>query len=195
VKSGIAAVILAAGASTRLGEPKQLLRHEGSTFIENCINKALQANCVPVVVVLGANSEKIIPKVADYPVEIVINGDWSMGMGTSIAVGIKRIENYKEVEAAILMVCDQPYVSKKLLENLVDKYTFDTTIVACSYRETIGVPALFDRSHFAELVLLSGNEGAKKIIQSHLNKLVTVSFEKGSFDIDTQEDYKKLSGI
>jgi molybdenum cofactor cytidylyltransferase len=194
VKSKVAAVILAAGSSSRLGKPKQLLLYNGATFIENSVRNALDAGCLPVVVVLGANREEIIPVIDNYLVEIVINEDWNSGMGSSISSGISKIESVKDVKASILMVCDQPFVSKELLKSLIITYeNSGGQIVASSYGGIVGVPALFDQRYFSELAGLAGNEGAKRIIQLNKETLIQVPFEEGSLDIDTLDDYKKLS--
>ena len=115
------------------------------------------------------------------------------GMSSSIRIAIDTIANDKLIDNSIIMLCDQPFVTTELIRNLQNKQTeTGKAIVACSYRETIGVPALFDRSLYMQLLALTGNEGAKKIINAHPNDVATVPFERGSIDIDTLADYERL---
>ena len=192
VKRNIASIILAAGSSSRLGFPKQLLVYNGATFIENSIKVAQEAGCTPIVVVVGANSEKIIPVLEGYPVHVVINEDWQKGMGSSIVNGLNVIVN-KAVDASVFMVCDQPYVSSDHVLKLIEAYNTSTHhIVATLYEDAIGVPALFDKRYFPALQGLKGNEGAKKLFIENSKDLSTVIFQKAAIDIDTMEDYNKL---
>jgi molybdenum cofactor cytidylyltransferase len=188
-----ALIILAAGASTRLGQPKQNLLFQNSTLLQKAIETGIASGCRPLIVVLGANAEQIHLPVENENVEILINGDWVEGMASSIRVAINQIENNAAVEGAIIMLCDQPYMNVELLGHLQKKQVeTNKPIVACEYSEGFGVPALFDRLLFDDLRLLTGNEGAKKIIKNHPDHVATISFEKGSIDIDTMEDYERL---
>lgn len=188
-----AAIILAAGKSSRLGFPKQTLLYKGNTLIEIAIDAALKAKCDPVLVVLGANKEAIEPGIKNKEITIVYNENWAEGMGASIKIAIRHLENIKEVTQVVIMLCDQPFVNRALLGSLIYKQQQSgSKIVACTYKDTIGVPALFDRSLFPELLLLEGNEGAKKVVQAHVEQVATVPFEKGGVDIDTIADYESL---
>jgi len=187
------AVILAAGKSSRLGFPKQTLLFKGKTFLEIAIDAALRANCDPVLVVLGANKEAIEPGIKDKGIIILHNENWSEGMGTSIKAGIGHLEKVRKVKQVMIMLCDQPFVNRALLNSLILKQQQSgSKIAACSYKDTIGVPALFDYSLFPELLSLEDNEGAKKIIKAHAEHIVTVPFEKAGVDIDTLADYEYL---
>jgi molybdenum cofactor cytidylyltransferase len=188
-----AAIILAAGGSSRLGFPKQTLLFKGNTLLEIAIDAALKAKCDPVVVVLGANKEVIEPGIKDKEIIILHNENWAEGMGTSIKAAIGHLENIGEVKQVIIMLCDQPFVSRALLGSLIYKrQQNDSKIIACIYQDAIGVPALFDRFLFPELLSLKDNEGAKKVIKAHPEQVATVPFEKGGVDIDTVADYENL---
>jgi molybdenum cofactor cytidylyltransferase len=185
-----AAIILAAGESSRLGQPKQNLIFNGQTLLERVIDSAQQSKCNPVIVVLGANSDKIKPMAETIT---LYNKDWQEGMASSIRTAIDEIDRNPLVNNAIILLCDQPYVNATLLNTLIDKQAqTGTPIVACAYNGTTGVPVLFDRSLFTELLLLQGREGAKKILLTHANDSVTIPFEHGSIDIDTFGDYENL---
>jgi molybdenum cofactor cytidylyltransferase len=193
-KSSVAIIILAAGASTRMGRPKQLLEYNGRSLIQHAIEVATTSVCHPIIVVLGAYAERIKPEIVALSVEIVENPLWHQGMSTSIRQGIETlIKNSSQAEAAILMLCDQPFVSASLIERLVDLYrSTSAPIVTSEYERILGVPALFKQTLFSQLTALNGDTGARKIIQKHLQKVARVSFERGIIDIDTPQDYTQL---
>ncbi|MBD2580449.1 nucleotidyltransferase family protein [Oscillatoria sp. FACHB-1406] len=189
-ESSIAIIILAAGASTRMGKAKQLLEYNGRSLIQHAVEVATASVCHPVIVVLGAYCDRIKPEIA-ASVKTIENPLWHQGMGTSIRMGIETLSrSYSQTEAAILMLCDQPFVSPHLIEQLIDVYrTTSAPIVASEYTQVIGVPALFDRSFFTQLTALSGDMGARKIIQKYIRQVARVSFPQGIIDIDTPHDY------
>jgi molybdenum cofactor cytidylyltransferase len=190
----IGLILLAAGASKRLGKPKQLLQFQNETLLKRTVKIALDSCCHPVIVVLGANAEKLAGEIEEFDIEIVENTEWEHGMGTSIRIGTKRFsENNPNALAVVLMVCDQPFVSVDLIEQLVRNFQLtNAPIVASSYGETIGVPAVFSRQIFSELMLLEADNGAKKIIYEHGENVVKIPFEAGIIDVDTEQDYLNL---
>jgi molybdenum cofactor cytidylyltransferase len=190
-KSSIAIIILAAGASTRMGRPKQLLEYNGRSLIQHAVGVATASICHPIIVVLGAYADRIKPEIATLSVETIENSFWQQGMSTSIRIGIETLnKSYSKIEAAILMLCDQPFVSPCLIERLINVYrTTQPSIVASEYDLVLGVPALFDRTLFPELAQLSNDTGAKKIIQKYIRQVARVSFPEGIIDIDTPQDY------
>ena len=191
-KSSVGLVILAAGASKRLGQPKQLLKFEDKTLIFHMAKVGLRSVCFPVQVVLGANHFQILKEIENLPVFIDVNPDWEKGMSSSICFGLKKItEVYAGLNAIIIMVCDQPYVTAQIINDLVFKYVqSDALIVASAYNGITGVPALFDKELFPDLLELSGDAGARKLINQFSAELIrSVPFEKGKVDIDTYEDY------
>ena len=192
----IGIIILAAGSSSRMnGQPKQLLEFEGKTLLRRAAETALSSNLRPIVVVLGANAEKLLPDIKDLPVLPAINENWASGMGSSIKTGLSvLLAESADIVAAILMLCDQPFVTAETLNRLIE--TFQKTkkpIAACEYADTTGVPALFAREMFAELSDLQGDTGAKTIIKKHAADVAHTPAPEAAFDVDTQADFQKLS--
>jgi molybdenum cofactor cytidylyltransferase len=189
----IGAVILAAGSSSRMGQPKQLLSLRGKTLVRACIDAVTEAGCSPVVVVTGSDSEKVHLELADANVIGARNTNWQRGIGSSIRSGVQSlIHHAPDVEAVLLMVCDQPAVNARFIERLIavrDETKKD--IVASSYADTIGVPALFDRILFEDLLSLGDKAGAKSIILQKLERVEQLPFPDGAIDVDTWEDWGK----
>ncbi|MCA0229307.1 MAG: nucleotidyltransferase family protein [Bacteroidetes bacterium] len=194
----IGIIILAAGESKRMGSPKQLLQIEGKSLIHRTAEIALATDCYPVVLVIGANKPQIAPEIVDLPLTIIDNPMWHEGMSSSVKIGLAGVYmTYKEVEAVIILVCDQPYLSVSLLERMVEIYTTKKPrLIACRYGEELGVPALFDRTLFEELLDLKGDKGAKPVLMKHLDEAHILQFEAGSIDLDTPDEYQAfLDGI
>ncbi|MEH2431145.1 MAG: nucleotidyltransferase family protein [Nostoc sp.] len=193
-KSTIAIMILAAGASTRMGTPKQLLLYQGRSFLQYITEIAIASVCQPVVVVLGANAEQIHPQIKQLPVRVVKNSDWACGMSTSIKSGIELLNNLpQKIEAVVITLCDQPFVSPQIINQLVDTYySTKKPIIACEYGDTLGVPALFSQTFFSELAALKETSGAKKVINHNVNEVFSIPFPLGDIDIDTPKDYEQL---
>ncbi len=187
-------IILAAGSSSRLGQPKQNLVYKGKTLLQRAVETALASICETVVVVLGANTEVIKPTIANYGVEIVENSDWSEGMASSIRTGVKKVLQISpDVQSIILMLCDQPHVDTYLI-NLLVAAKAHLGICASSYHDTIGPPVLFDSIYFEDLLALEGTEGAKKVMYKYQEKVKEIPFAQGRIDIDTITDYERLAG-
>lgn len=194
--STIGLVLLAAGASTRLGTPKQLLRYQEQTLLRRAAETALASRCQPVVVVLGAYAERLQPELQGLPVHSIENSDWEQGMGSSLRAGLTELLSATEapLEAAVFMLCDQPRVSAETLDMLVDRhYETGRPLVASEYGNALGVPALFHHSLFPELLALQGAEGAKQILQRHREQAFGIPFPEGLLDIDTPDDYTRLN--
>lgn len=186
-------VVLAAGASSRLGSPKQLLTYAGSTLLQHAIDTALASNAPHVIVVLGANAKIIKEEVKDATAEIVLNDAWEEGMASSIRYGLQMlVEKNPQTEAVVFMVADQPFVTTDLLNNLLDLHRKEQhSIVASKYETTFGTPVLFGKAFFNELLQLKGDFGAKSLVRKYINEAAFVSFPKGEIDIDTMDDYEK----
>ncbi|MEP6924238.1 MAG: nucleotidyltransferase family protein [Pyrinomonadaceae bacterium] len=190
----IGVLILAAGASQRLGEPKQLLKFEGKTLLRRAAETALATNSQKVVIVLGANAEKFGNEVLDLPVEIAVAEDWAIGMSASIRTGLKKIITIEsDLSAVILLLCDQPLVTTETITKLISKYRkTKKSIVASEYNNTIGVPALFASEMFDRLFNLQGDSGARFVIKGNAASVVKILAPEAAFDIDTSADYEKL---
>lgn len=187
-------IILAAGPSSRLGEPKQKINFKGKTLLQKAVEAALHSACRPVIIILGANFEEIQGDIENEDILVYHNPQWEEGMASSIRLGIEALQKTEQsVLDVILMVCDQPFADTPLLNNMINKKaTTGKEIIASSYNDTLGVPALFDKKYFSELLSLEGQEGAKKIIMKHKESVADVPFPSGGFDIDTIDDYKAL---
>ncbi|MES2268434.1 MAG: nucleotidyltransferase family protein [Bacteroidota bacterium] len=186
-------VILAAGSSSRMGKPKQNLLYKGQTLLEKIIRSS-EAASDNVIIVLGANYDVIKATIKDTHSEILYNNDWELGMSSSIKLAVSHIkQKYTDEEGVIFAVCDQPYVTSALLTQIIE--TADKVkqgVIACSYNGTVGVPALFKKAYYSNLLKLSGQEGAKKIIEQHPQDVFSIPFRLGSADIDTEEDFNNL---
>lgn len=188
-------IILAAGESRRLGHAKQNLIYQHQTLLQRAVETALNSVCRPIFVVLGANSELIPRGIEQNDLHYLYNADWAEGMASAIRMAVTEIEKDGSVDGAVIMVCDQPFVTPALIDTLVlKKQEKGKNIIACTYNDTVGVPVLFDRTLFNDLKLLKGNEGAKKIVLNHQGDIVKIPFEAGSIDIDTLADYERLTG-
>lgn len=187
-------VILAAGSSSRLGRPKQLLLYQGKNLLQHSIDVALNAALGLVVVVLGANHSAIKNEINTQLVSVAINDNWQEGMASSIRCGVNELFKINPlVDTAIVMVCDQPYVTAVLLQNLLIKQKeTQLPMVASAYANAVGIPALFHKSLFSELLLLEGDVGAKKIMNKFPELLATIPFPLGEIDMDTIEDFQAL---
>jgi len=190
----IGIIVLAAGSSSRMGRSKQLLEIDGQPLLCRCVDQALAANPSQVVVVLGANEKPHRELLEKLPVRIVSHFYWKTGMGSSIKTGLNYlIQSNGGIDAVILMVCDQPALTSEHLLKLIQKFhEKKKAIIASGYSKSNGVPVLFSRSFFSNLLLLNDDQGAKKIVQQFPDQVETVAFPKGSIDLDTEEDYQKF---
>lgn len=187
----IGAVVLAAGGSARLGRPKQLLRYGRQSLVRRAARAALEAGCAPVAVVVGPESDMIAPELRDLAVIILPNESWRRGIGTSIRAGVEAL---KDCDALLLLVCDQPYLDSTQIRQLVARQEeTQKPMVASAYAGTLGVPALFRRSCFAELLLLGDEQGAKVLLIARPQDVATVDFPDGAIDIDTPGDWERLA--
>ncbi len=187
------ALILAAGNSSRLGEPKQLLSHRGETLIRRAVRAALEAGCQPVIVVVGAGHERVRQELDGFPVVVCHHANWELGIGSSIRAGLAVAA---PMDALLLMVCDQPFVTGEILHALISaREQSGKRAAACVYAEALGVPALFDRTLFPTLAALPDEHGARPILAALADEVARVPFPDGAIDIDTPADQSKhLSG-
>jgi molybdenum cofactor cytidylyltransferase len=187
----IGAVILAAGASVRMGEPKQLLLLEGKPLLLRAVEATLVSTAWPVVVVLGAHAEKIRPLLARYPVLIADNPAWAEGMASSIRTGIATLQQFsRSLEGALVALCDQPAFSAEVIADLIAvQNTTRRSIVAARYSGRNGAPALFLRSHFPALTSLTGEEGARALLNGSSEDIAVIDLPALAVDLDTPEDY------
>jgi len=186
-------IILAAGESARLGQPKQQLIFNGTSLLAGAIEAGLNSLCENVTVVVGAYKEVIIPSINIRDVEICVNHEWKNGMASSIKAGMEAALKKSKFDQVIIMLCDQPFVDEHILNELIRfQKESNKSIVACTYQGTVGAPVLFDQKFFPQLLKLKGKEGAKKLLLDFPEQVAAISFPLGDIDIDTVDDYQKL---
>jgi molybdenum cofactor cytidylyltransferase len=191
----IPAIILAAGASRRLGQPKQLVRFEGETLLERALRLAKEAGAAPVVAVLGAHFEAICASISFEGAIPVLNLNWQDGMSTSIRVGLNEAEvRVPGALGVLLMACDQPQLSALHLRALLAAFEAqqNPSIIASAYAGVRGIPAVFPRIAFHALRLLNGDKGARNLIEKPPCDVIALAFEGGEVDIDLPSDLAQL---
>ena len=187
-------VILAAGQSKRLGEPKQLLPLEGRSLLRRTVDAALASRCRQVAVVVGAVADRMEEELAGSPVRIVMNDQWSEGLSTSVRAGLESLE--EEVDSVIFVPCDQPALDAAMLDSLVAAHEKSgKPIVVSAYGGAWGAPMLVARRYWPELKALQGDRGAQPVAYAHPGEVENVPFPEGACDIDTREDYEALVNI
>jgi len=192
--NAVAAIVLAAGGSTRLGQPKQLVRFGGRALVRHAAEVALDSGCAPVVLVLGAEAEACATELRGLPVRLAFNADWRSGMAGSLRTGLDALaESDAALAAALLCLCDQPHVSSETLRAIVAAHRADgARIVASEYAGTLGAPALFHASLFEELRALRGDEGARRLFARFPSEVVSIPHAAAALDLDTPADHDRL---
>ena len=180
-----------------MGGSKQLLQFGGEPLLRRAARVALEAGCRPVLVVTGADAAASREALRGLDVQEVENQQWKSGMGSSVRAGVVAlIRMNSDIAAVVLMVCDQPFVTREILVGLVRAHgETNCSIIASRYGASYGAPALFNRTHFPELMKLKGAGGAKKIIQKHLRKAHLLPFPQGKIDIDTRDEFARLQAM
>ncbi|WP_139923150.1 NTP transferase domain-containing protein [Hymenobacter sp. DG01] len=190
-----AIILLAAGASTRLGRPKQLLRYHGQTLLRRAAETAIAAAAgAAVVVVTGAQHHALLPELAGLPVTVAHCPAWKQGMGASIKCGLAALEKHQALpEGITLMLCDQPHVTPALLQQLAATHVATgRAIVACAYASVHGVPVFFSASAVPLLRQLPDEAGAGQLLKRHSELVASVPFPQGAIDVDTEAQYAAL---
>jgi molybdenum cofactor cytidylyltransferase len=195
--NSVAGVIIAAGSSSRLGQPKQLLVFEGETLLQRAIRQANEADTEPVLVVLGAHRQQIESGVDLSAVSVIVNPDWEEGMAASIRVAILALrERASETAGILLMVCDQPAVTAEHLCAMLAAFEQDrNSAIASVYAGKRGIPAIFPRASFAELLALRGDSGARGLLSDPNRKVIELALEGGGIDIDRPNDLLHLRAV
>ena len=176
------------------GEPKQLLEFKGQSLLRGAAETSLATDCRPVLVVLGANAERLRSEIQDLPLTIEINENWAQGMGSSMKAGLSQLTAIEiGLDAVIISLCDQPLVTKEVYDFLIKAHQESGKPIAASeYKNTVGVPALFARSMFDELFGLEGDTGAKFVIKKNPALVERIDVPEAEFDVDSKEDYEWL---
>jgi len=192
----IAGVLLAAGISSRLGAPKQLLAYRGRPLLAHVVENLLASQVDEVIVVLGSKAEEVMVVLAGYPVKVVINREYNTGQSTSLKAGLAALSG--AVKAALFALGDQPLVSTQTIDLLIRNYRLaGGGIIAPYFNGNRGNPVLFDRKFFAEICSLSGDVGAREVLGRYPDSLVKVDvLDRGVvFDVDTWVDYNELVNV
>ena len=190
----IAIIILAAGSSSRLGRPKQLLEYRGQTLIRRVVRSAVGANLGPIILIISSElSDAVREQITEEPVEIVENAERETGLSSSICAGLSfALRKMPDLSAVILALCDQPQITSDTFLKLADVYRRERKpVVASEYSATVGVPALFDRSMFDELLTLRGDRGAKSLILARIRDIGRIEAPEAAFDVDSIEDLER----
>lgn len=198
----IGAVVLAAGGSSRLGRPKQLVVHEGLPLVARAARAAVLAGADPVVVVLGANKIAVRETLSALDVLTTVNAEWEDGMGTSLAAGVRALLAHSPSLLGVLVtLVDQPLIDESRLKQLLDAWIHadaraddgtHATIAAATYAEIAGVPAVFGRAHFVALCALQGAAGANALLRAEGGRIRRVPMPEAAVDVDTQDDLDRL---
>jgi molybdenum cofactor cytidylyltransferase len=190
----VAAILLAAGGSSRMGSPKQLLTYQGQTLLRRAAETAIAAKCDPVVVVIGAEAERMRQELVGLSVHIAVNSGWERGIGSSIRVGVQSVLDCSPaVSSTFILLCDQPFVTAATLQRLRDAQLREKRPVCVStYHNTIGPPVLARQDTFPQLLTLPDSVGAKALWLGDPNAVSKVDCEEAAIDLDTPEDYQRI---
>lgn len=188
----IGVVILAAGESKRMGVPKQILPIFGIPMLKYLVDEVLDTEAHPVTVVVGANKTKIVPLLENIPIGIIDNPDWQKGMGSSIKMGL--VGSYlitKGFDGLIFMTSDMPFVNAEVINKLIKtaREFPDKTIIASKYAGTLGIPVLYKKERFEDILDMKQEHGAKQFFNKYPDEILPVDFDLGAIDLDTKEDY------
>jgi CTP:molybdopterin cytidylyltransferase MocA len=187
----VACAVLAAGASRRLGHPKQLALHRGESLVRSTAHRVLESRAHARAVIVGAHAGSVRAALSGLPIDVVVNPDWERGMAASIASAVDWAERYHS-DALLLTLCDQPLLSTLHLDRLISEFEHSALPVASRYAGRNGVPALFPRALFGCLKQLSGDGGARRLLNDG-RALRQISWPEGEFDVDTIESERRLS--
>lgn len=193
--SKLAVLLLAAGSSSRMGVPKQLLKWNNTTLLNHAINTVKQIDQNEIVLVLGAHFDEITSKIDASNITVIFNEDWKKGLGNSIACGIKYIkESLPDIDSVLIQLADQPLIDSNFLNKMIEYYQLDTDKIICtSYQnKRLGVPAIFNKTNFEELSKLNHDKGAKDLLNNNSEDILFLDGTNLISDIDTLEDYEAL---
>lgn len=195
----VAAIVLAAGSSSRMGRAKQLIKIGTYNLLTRTLDAASNSGCDHVAVVLGANADTLRAQVINPGIQVIINPNWSEGLGSSIRTGVNVVCTLlgDKVDSVLLLLCDQPLVDSSVLQRLLRSYhETKAGIVASSYEiygeRVVGVPAIFSRSMFPQLMSLGGATGAKQLIKAEYANVFYVDVPEAAIDLDTLDDVKRF---
>lgn len=194
--SDVGIVVLAAGASRRLGQAKQLLDMDGQPLIRYILYQMLPLQ-LPVVVVVGASHTDVSAPIQDLPVHIVHNANWEAGMGASVKQGLQTLLDLQpNIQGILFCVVDQIFLNRSLLERFIEVFrehaSPETAILAARYESrALGVPVLFGKTWVDDLLCIQDHTGAGVLLKSHPSFVTAIAFPKGDIDIDHPHEWEK----
>jgi molybdenum cofactor cytidylyltransferase len=194
VTRGVAAIVLAAGASTRMGRNKLLLEIAGETLVRRVVRAALGAGLDRVVVVLGHDEARVRAQLDGLPCETVVNADHARGAGTSLQAGVRHVAADADADAVVIVLADMPFVTAEMIAALADRYRATRAPVVFSrYGDVQAPPTLYDRSLFPELLAIDDDRGGKEVVRRHQAEAAGMDWpESALHDVDSPADYDRI---
>ena len=187
-----AIVILAAGGSRRLGQPKQLLSVLGEPLLRRVVRMAGEVSPDHLIVVLGSSAYDCVPVIKDYGVDIVVNPFWECGLAGSIRIGVERAEE-QDADSILLLLADQPWLNSEVIKRFLDRMNGQTdVIIAARYDGILGAPMMFGSDWFPQLKNLEGDQGARNLVSKEGDRVEVIDWSDGALDVDTPEDLASL---
>lgn len=184
-------LVLAAGASTRLGQPKQLVKLGGVYVLSRVVSCAVSIGGSAVTVVVGAHAKELMPLLSHSPAAVIVNRHWEEGIASSIRVGLAAVPS--SAEGLLIVLGDQVAVTNEDLRRLASAWNGQEGVIAAAvYQQHAGVPAIFPRWAFSELEQLRGDRGARVVIERNAFRLAHVPMPNAAIDLDTPEDLREL---
>jgi molybdenum cofactor cytidylyltransferase len=190
----IAAVILSAGESSRMGRPKALLPIDGQTFIEKIVGALKQTSVGKIIVVLGHNGDEMRRSIQHLPVEILINPDYRLGQLSSLQTAIRHLQGETNCDGIVVHLVDHPYINPQLLQLMLHRFVDEKrAIVVPRHQGKRGHPVIFARELFSELLAAPMDQGAKAVVNAHRDETLEIDTEEVgiTLDIDTPELYRQ----
>lgn len=190
--SAVAAILLAAGASTRMGRNKLFFPLEGETLLRRAVRRAAEAGLAPVIVVLGHEADRARAELAGLPCRPVVNPDYARGINTSVHVGVAALP--PDAQAVIVLLADMPFVTADMLATLVARYRqHGAPLVISDYAGVNAPPMLYDRALFPELAVMEGEGCGRQVVRKHREEAVVVPWTADALaDLDVPDDYERV---
>jgi molybdenum cofactor cytidylyltransferase len=190
--SSLHVLVMAAGASTRLGQPKQLVKLGGRPALHRVVASAVSLAGHAVTVVLGAHAREMTHLLAHSPASVVVHRGWEEGLGSSIRFGVASLP--PACSAVLIVLGDQIAITVDDLKRLAGAWGGEESVIAASvYDQHVGVPAIFPRICFPELAELRGDQGARMVLERNHYRLIRVPTPNAALDLDTPEDLTALT--
>lgn len=184
-------IILAAGASSRMGKSKISLEVYGQPLLFHIATEAMNTNPSRLIVVTGGHALPDNFQSRFPTAEITFNENWPKGIGGSIRKGVELIAD-SDLDNFIITTADQPFVSAMHFDAMIEQYREHDKIIASSYSNTLGIPVLFPFRYIPSIKNLPFEEGAKRLLKQHHEDVIALPFKGGEIDLDTPEDYRSF---